>query len=270
MERQLLSGLGGPSVQGPRASGCIEEANDPLSATRAGLDGCRRSAAGAINTGCARRPSTKEPRALAIVPSLLLRPRRAKKLDKAPYLALCYTTMKSNTGPFTFAELQEVTSLGRGEIRECINRGIISAPAGVGQGNHRAYSTWNLVEGVVAAALLKHVRAGSVAHGMTRLRSMLEHLHIDPEEYCKAPGLFAFSDFRLVFPPRSEPDDKAGPPLGEEMGEGGYLLATARASNEPYYGPPLTPGTPLAAVCRLSIDLAQAVRFVEHMIETKL
>jgi hypothetical protein len=178
--------------------------------------------------------------------------------------------MKSNTGPFTFAELQEVTSLGRGEIRECINRGIISAPAGVGQGNHRAYSTWNLVEGVIAAALLKHVRAGSVAHGMTRLRSMLEHLHIDPEEYCKAPGLFAFSDFRLVFPPRSEPDDKAGPPLGEEMGEGGYLLATAQASNEPYYGPPLTPGTPLAAVCRLSIDLAQAVRFVEHIIETKL
>jgi hypothetical protein len=178
--------------------------------------------------------------------------------------------MRSNTGPFTFAELQEVTSLGRGEIRECINRGIISAPAGVGQGNHRAYSTWNLVEGVIAAALLKHVRAGSVAHGMTRLRSMLEYRHIDPEEYCKAPGLFAFSDFRLVFPPRSEPDDKAGPPLGEEMGEGGYLLATAQASSEPYYGPPLTPGTPLAAVCRLSIDLAQAVRFVEHMIETKL
>ncbi len=178
--------------------------------------------------------------------------------------------MRSNTEPFTFAELQEVTSLGRGEIRECINRGIISAPAGVGQGNHRAYSTWNLVEGVIAAALLKHVRAGSVAHGMTRLRSMLEYRHIDPEEYCKAPSLFAFSDFKLVFPPRSEPDDKAGPPMGEEMGEGGYLLATAQASNEPYYGPPLTPGTPLAAVCRLSIDLAQAVRFVNHMIETKL
>ena len=178
--------------------------------------------------------------------------------------------MRSNTGPFTFAELQEVTSLGRGEIRECINRGIISAPAGVGQGNHRAYSTWNLVEGVIAAALLKHVRAGSVAHGMTGLRSMLEYRHIDPEEYCKAPSLFAFSDFKLVFPPRSEPDDKAGPPMGEEMGEGGYLLATAQASNEPYYGPPVTRGTPLAAACRLSIDLAQAVRFVEHMIETKL
>jgi hypothetical protein len=140
---------------------------------------------------------------------------------------------------------------------------------GVGQVNHRAYSTWNLVEGVIAAALLKHVRAGSVAHGMTRLRSMLEHQHIDPEEYCKAPGLFAFSGFELVFPPRSEPDDKAGPPMGEEMGEGGYLLATAQASNEPYYGPPAR-GTPLAAACRLSIDLAQAVRFVEHMIETKL
>jgi len=63
----------------PRASGYIEEANDLLSATRAGLTGCRRGAAGAINTGCARRPSTKEPRALAIVPLLLLRPRRAKK-----------------------------------------------------------------------------------------------------------------------------------------------------------------------------------------------
>ena len=49
---------------------------------RRGLDGCRRSAAGAINTGCARRPSTKEPRALAIVHSLLLRPRRAKSLTK--------------------------------------------------------------------------------------------------------------------------------------------------------------------------------------------
>jgi hypothetical protein len=41
-ERQLLSGLGGPSAQG-RASGYIEEANDLLSATRAGL-----TAAGAV------------------------------------------------------------------------------------------------------------------------------------------------------------------------------------------------------------------------------
>jgi hypothetical protein len=50
--------------------------------------------------------------------------------------------MPSKAGPFTFAELQMVTLLGRGEIRECINRGIITAPAGVGQGRHRAYSKW--------------------------------------------------------------------------------------------------------------------------------
>ena len=33
--------------------------------------------------------------------------------------------MASKAGPFTFAELQMVTSLGRGEVRECVNRGII-------------------------------------------------------------------------------------------------------------------------------------------------
>jgi hypothetical protein len=175
--------------------------------------------------------------------------------------------MASEPGAFTFAELQTVTSLGRGEIRECINRGIISAPAGVGQGNHRSYNKWNLVEGVIAAALLRQVRAGAVEQIMKNLRSVLDHRQIDPDRYCESPSTF---DYEVIFPPRSEPDDKAGPPLGEEMGEGGYLLATAQASSEPYYGPPLTPGTPLAAVCRLSIDLAQAVRFVEHMIETKL
>jgi hypothetical protein len=179
-------------------------------------------------------------------------------------------SMESKAGLFTFAELQTVTSLGRGEIRECVNRGIISAPAGVGQGNHRAYSKWNLVEGAIAAALLRYLRAGSVAHGMTRLRSMLEHSHIDPEDYCKAPGTFYFSDFKLIFPPRSEPDDKAGLPLGEEMGEGAYLLGTASATKVPYYGPPLTRGLPIAAFCKLSIDLEQAVRFVNYIIETRL
>jgi hypothetical protein len=178
--------------------------------------------------------------------------------------------MAPKAGPFTFAELQTVTSLGRGEIRECINRGIISAPAGVGQGNHRAYSKWNLVEGVIAAALLRHLRAGSVAHGMTRLRAMLEHRHIDPEDFCKAPDTFYFSDIKLIFPPRSEPDAQAGLPLGEEMDEGAYFLASASATREPYYDPPLTHGTPLAAFCRLPIDLYQAVRFVNHMIETRL
>ena len=178
--------------------------------------------------------------------------------------------MESKAGPFTFAELLTVTSLGRGEIRECVNRGIISAPAGVGQGNHRAYSKWNLVEGVIAAALLRHVRAGSVADAMTRVRLMLTVLQIDPETYCKAPGTFALSDFKLVFPPRAKPDDKADPALGEEMGEGAFLIATARTTREPHDGAPLTPGSPLAAFCKLPIDLDQAVLFVNHMIETKL
>ena len=84
-----------------------------------------------------------------------------------------WALMRSKAGPFSFAELQTVTSLGRGEIRECINRGIISASAGIGQGNHRAYSKWNLVEGVIAATLLRHVRAGSVTAVMTRLRLTL-------------------------------------------------------------------------------------------------
>jgi hypothetical protein len=97
---------------------------------------------------------------------------------------------------------------------------------------------------------------------------MLEHLHIDPEDYCEAPSTFEFSDFELVFPPRSEPDDKAGLPFGDEMGGDAYLLATARATRVPYYGPRLT--TPHAACCRLAIDLEQAVRFLNHMIDTKL
>lgn len=173
-------------------------------------------------------------------------------------------------GPFTFAELQRITSLGRGEIRECVNRGIISAPAGVGQGHHRAYSKWNLVEAVIAAALLRHLRAGSVADGLTKLRGMLAFNRIDPEAYCEAPEKFAFSDFTLVFPPRLEPDEKADLALGEEVGEGGYFLANARATREPYYGPPLTRGTPMAAFCKLPIDIDQAIRFVNHMIETRL
>ena len=63
--------------------------------------------------------------------------------------------MASKAGPFTFTELQTVTSLSRGEIRECVKRGIITAPTGVGQGNHRS------VEGVIAAAMLWQVRAGA-------------------------------------------------------------------------------------------------------------
>src|SRR2546423_11140507 len=129
--------------------------------------------------------------------------------------------MASKAGTFTFAELQMVTSLGRGEIRECVNRGIISAPAGVGQGHHRAYSKWNLVEGVIAAALLRHVRAGSVASLMTRLRLMLMANRIDPETYCMAPGRYAFSGFEVSFPPRAKPDDK-DLAFSDEMGEDAF------------------------------------------------
>src|SRR6201984_1386810 len=133
--------------------------------------------------------------------------------------------MNPKDRPFSFAELQTVTSLGRGETRECVNRGIISAPAGVGQGNPRAYSKWNLVEGVIAAALLRHVRAGSVADLMTRLRVMLLSYNIDPHMYCRAPEAFDFSGFALLFPPRAKPDDKADPALGEDMGAGAFLIA---------------------------------------------
>jgi hypothetical protein len=186
--------------------------------------------------------------------------------------------MRAKTGPFSFAEFQTVTSLGRGEIRECINRGIISAPAAVGQGHHRVYSKWNLVEGVIAAALLRHVRAGSVAVAMTRLRLMLAYSQIDLEASCNAPEGFAFFDFILNFPPRTRPD-KTDPPFGEDIGESDFVTSTARA-----IGPlvpqrttrkapderRLAPGNPLEAFCALPIDLEQAVRFVDHMIETKL
>jgi hypothetical protein len=166
---------------------------------------------------------------------------------------------------FTFAELQTVTSLGRGEIRECINRGIISAPAGVGQGHHRSYNKWHLVEGVIAAALLRQVRAGAVAQIMKNLRSMLDYRQIDPDRYCEAPSGLVF---RAIFPSRKDPDERADLPLGEEMGAGAYLLGDA--TQEPYEGPPLTRGTPFAAFCMLPIDLDRAVRFVSHMIETRL
>lgn len=179
--------------------------------------------------------------------------------------------MEPKSGPFTFAELQAVTSLGRGEIRECVNRGIISAPVGVGQGNHRSYSKWNLVEGVIAAALLQHIRAGVVANGMKMLCLMLQHHHIDTEAFCKAPGTFEFGDFELVFQPRTKPDDKANPPSDGETGENAFLIASARAVRQPQDGPPATPeDNPLAPFCRLPIDLEQAVRFVDHMIESRL
>ena len=173
--------------------------------------------------------------------------------------------MGSTTGPFTYAELQTVTSLGRGEIRECIKRGIISAPAEVGQGNHRSYNKWNLVEGVIAAALLRQVRAGAVEQLMKNLRMMLEHHKIDPNSYCENPSTFPYE---AIFPSRQEPDEKLGLPFTDEIAGGAYLLGAA--TQVPQYGPPLTRGTPLAAFCKLPIDLEQAVRFVNHMIEIKL
>ena len=178
--------------------------------------------------------------------------------------------MRSKAGPFSFAELQAVTSLGRGEIRECVNRGIISASAGVGQGNHRAYSKWNLVEGVIAASLLRHVRAGLVAAVMTRLHLTLAACQIDPETYCDAPGKLAFSDFEVAFPPRTRPDGtKADPSLGEEIGETDCLISTASTRKGPDDRPSRR-DNPLGAFCKLPIDLEQAVRFVDRMIETKL
>jgi hypothetical protein len=178
--------------------------------------------------------------------------------------------MTSKTGPFTFAELQLVTSLGRGEIRECINRGIISAPAAVGQGNHRAYSKWNLVEGVIAAALLWHVRAGSVAAVMMRLRLLLSAQRIDPEVCCAAPAGIGFYEFEVHFPPRARLDDKADLALGEDMGIGAFLIATASAIRQPHDAPSLTSHPASAPFCKFAIDLETAVLFVNHMIETKL
>lgn len=173
--------------------------------------------------------------------------------------------MTSTARPFTFAELQTVTSLGRGEIRECINRGIISAPAGVGQGNHRSYNKWNLVEAVIAAALLRQVRAGAVEQILRNLRSMLDCCQIDRDGYCETPRSFVY---QAIFPSRQEPDEKAVLPFTDEMAGNAHVLGAA--TQVPHYGPPLTRGTPLAAFCKLPIDLEQAVRFVNHMIETKL
>ena len=178
--------------------------------------------------------------------------------------------MGTKAGPFTFAELQTVTSLGRGEIRECVNRGIISARTEVGQGNHRAYSKWNLVEGVIAAALLQHIRAGSLATAMWRLRVLLKARGIDPESYCVARGTADFINYKLDFPSRTKPDDKREPPWGEETGQDAFLIASVGGIREPRDGPPATPDNPLQAFCHLPIDLDQAIRFVDHMIEIRL
>jgi hypothetical protein len=178
--------------------------------------------------------------------------------------------MTSNAGPFTFTELQMVTMLGRGEIRECINRGIISARPSVGQGHHRAYSKWNLVEGVIAAALLRHVRAGSVAALMQRLQLLLRARRIDREAYCSAPDRFKFHEFELRFPARTKPDGKADLAFGEDAGEDEFLIASASAVRQPNNALSLMSDTPSEYFCKLPIDLEKAVMFVNYMIETKL
>ena len=174
------------------------------------------------------------------------------------------------TGTFTFAELQRVTSLGKGEIRECINREIISARARVGPGNHRVYSKWNLVEGVIAAALLRQLRAGWVANLMTKLRLLLMADQIDPESYCTAPDDFNFYDFELQFVPRTTLDDKADLVLGEETAKDAFAIATASAVRQPRDRPSLTSDTGSAPFCTLRVDIKQAVLFVNHMMATKL
>ena len=177
--------------------------------------------------------------------------------------------MPSNAETFTFAELQRVTSLGRGEIRECIIQGIISARAGIGQGNHRAYSKWNLVEGVIAASALRQLRAGWVAHLMRQLRLLLMAHNIDAEKYCTASDEFDFYDFELHFVPRTTPDDKADLVLGEDTGRDAFSIAAASAVGQPRDRPLLTSDTGSAAFCKLRVDVKQAVLFVNHMIATK-
>jgi|SRR6516162_7594980 hypothetical protein len=101
---------------------------------------------------------------------------------------------------------------------------------------------------------------------MMRLRLQLHASSIDPESYCKAPG---FWPFKLEFPPRTRPDDKANPPWSEETGEDAFLISTSGGAR-PLDGPPATSDNPLAAFCHLPIDLERAVRFVDYMIEIRL
>ena len=124
---------------------------------------------------------------------------------------------------------------------------------------------------MIAAALLRHVRAGSVANAMKMLHAMLQYHHIDPEIYCKTPGTFEVEDLKLEFLPRTKPDDKSNAPLDKETGENALLIVTARIGRQPQDGPPTIPDdNPIAAFCHLPIELEQAVRFVDYMIESKL
>lgn len=103
---------------------------------------------------------------------------------------------------------------------------------------------------------------------MTRLRTVMSSLRIDPEAYCAAPA--GFYEFEVSFLPRTRPDDRADPALGEDMGVGAFLIATASAIQQPHDARSLTSNTASAAFCKLPIDLEMAVLFVNHTIETRL
>ena len=119
-------------------------------------------------------------------------------------------------------------------------------------------------------ALLRHIRAGSVETLMNRVQELLFANAIDPEAYCTAPDKFDFSDLAAHYPPRTRPDDKANRKPGEDRGIDAFFITTARATRERYYRPSVTADTPSAPFCDLLIDLATAVQFVNHMIETRL
>ena len=94
--------------------------------------------------------------------------------------------MASKAGPFTFTELQTVTSLSRGEIRECVKRGIITAPTGVGRavtGCFKMEFGGRCDRGSIAAA----GPSRGAADVMMRLRLALMLYQIDPQAYCAAP-----------------------------------------------------------------------------------
>jgi hypothetical protein len=93
---------------------------------------------------------------------------------------------------------------------------------------------------------------------------------IDPESYCAAPQTVPFYNFKLYFPPRTKPTDKANPLWTEDTGQDAFLIASASAIRERQDGPPATSDNPLEAFCYLRIELKQAVRFVDYMIESKV
>lgn len=76
--------------------------------------------------------------------------------------------------PYSLRDLQEVARMTRRESETWIGRGIISAPKSPGSGNHRLFSFFNLVEGVVAKTLASHFRPIWIEWIMTHLRRELD------------------------------------------------------------------------------------------------